>query len=154
MQGNYSELQCSVPCNDRLYDNEETIKKMIAAAKDFVVPTSLLPKCPNCGAPLVPHLRADDRFVENNVWQEQNDAYFAFLKKAHGKKTVFMEFGVGFDTPAIIRYPFERMTLLNKHATLLRFNKYQSGGFAQNREKTVSFEEDMNRVLEDLNDHA
>jgi hypothetical protein len=72
---------------------------------------------------MAPNIRVDDTFVEDDNWHRQATAYSDYLEKAAKKKLVLLEFGVGFNTPSIIRLPFEQMAKEFGHATLVRFNK-------------------------------
>ena len=121
-QGDYGLFQCEKPCHRKTYDNEEIIKKMYFSQVDMKVPTELLPKCPVCGRPMTTNLRIDDAFVEDDGWKAASGRYAEFLKKYDGKKVVFLELGVGGNTPVIIKYPFWKMTLLNKSATYVCVN--------------------------------
>lgn len=154
-QGDYAYLQCAVGCHNRLYDNEALIKQMAAETKDCRIPAVLVPVCPVCGGPMTVNLRKDEHFVEDDAWHRASKRYEAFLKKAAGGRIVLLELGVGFNTPGIIRYPFEQLTYRSPQATLLRLNRDKPDGAKENEEKTIVFDEDMTRVvaaiLEDMN---
>ena len=109
------------PCHDKLYSNEEQVHEWVEKTENFRIPTDLIPKCPVCGGEMELNLRVDNTFVEDAKWHEMNDNYSKFLKNADGK-IVFLEIGVGFNTPGIIRYPFEQMTYNNDDATIIRMN--------------------------------
>lgn len=112
-QGDYGLFQCSVPCHDRTYDNEAAIREMLAAQKDMKIPSSLIPRCPVCGKPMTVNLRSDDTFVEDAGWHAACERYRAFLREnAHGR-ILYLELGVGMNTPGIIKYPFWQMTYRN-----------------------------------------
>lgn len=147
-QGDYGKLQCSRPCHDRLYDNEELIKQMIAKTVDCKIPSDLVPKCPVCGEEMETNLRCDDKFVEDENWHQMYKRYSEFLEKINDKKVVFLELGVGFNTPAIIRYPFEQMTFENSDATLIRLNKDYADAIPQNKDKTISFDENIEEIFD------
>lgn len=121
-QGDYGLFQCEVPCKEVTYDNEELVKEMVEKQKDMKIPTELIPKCPNCGKNLVPNLRIDATFVEDECWHKASERYLEFVEKNKNKKIVFLEFGIGMNTPTIIKYPFLRMTLNNKQAKFVGFN--------------------------------
>ncbi len=115
-QGDYGLFQCSVPCHDRTYDNEAAIREMLAAQKDMKIPSSLIPRCPVCGKPMTVNLRSDDTFVEDAGWHAACERYRAFLREnAHGR-ILYLELGVGMNTPGIIKYPFWQMTYRNPEA--------------------------------------
>jgi len=126
-QGDFTNLQCSVPCHNKLYESIDLLKEMVKRANGRFIPTELVPKCPKCGQPMTTHLRVDSSFVMDEYWYQQNDAYNDFINKFKDKKLLLLEFGVGFNTPSIIRFPFERETMMNKNWNLIRFNKDYSG---------------------------
>lgn len=123
-QGSYRYIQCSNACHDKLYDDKEMVDNMLKNIdENLKVPSSLVPVCPVCGEPMEPNLRKDDYFVEDDLWYKQNDAYNKFIEEHADKKVVLLEFGVGFNTPGIIRFPFEKMVSYNDNWILVRFNK-------------------------------
>ena len=150
IQGDYAFIQCSKACHDTLYDNAEMIKKMLANTHDCKIPTELVPKCPVCGGSMDVNLRHNQYFVQDNAWYVAEKRYEAFLSASQGKKLTLLEFGVGFNTPGIIRYPFETMTYQNPQATLIRFNRDYPMGAKENAEKTISFSEDIGQIVEAL----
>ena len=121
-QGDYGEIQCQRGCHPKTYDAEELFRKMDARRRDCLIPSELVPKCPVCGGNMTMHLRCDNYFVEDEQWHEAADRYADFLDRNQSKKVVLIELGVGFNTPIIIRFPFEK--LVREHATyrLLRLN--------------------------------
>jgi len=123
VQGDYSKFQCETPCHNNLYDNENMVKAMVEQQTNFSIPSVLLPKCPVCGANLVPHLRKDNAFVENEEWEQANERYKNFVRESVGKKMLLLELGVGFNTPSIIRWSFEQLSISNPKHTLMRINK-------------------------------
>lgn len=122
-QGDYGLFQCSIPCCNKTYDNETVIRQMMEKQKDMKTPTELIPKCPNCGKPLTMNLRADDKFVEDEGWIKASQRYKNFLDTRKNKKNLFLELGVGYNTPVIIKYPFWQMTAKNPNATYACINK-------------------------------
>ncbi len=116
-QGDYGLFQCSGPCRQETYDNETAIREMAAQQTDQRVPSTLLPTCPHCGRPLVPNLRCDGRFAEDEGWHAAAERYESFLRTRAGQKILFWELGVGYNTPVIIKYPFQRMAAENPNAT-------------------------------------
>ncbi|MBP5579235.1 MAG: Sir2 silent information regulator family NAD-dependent deacetylase [Ruminococcus sp.] len=115
-QGDYGLFQCSEPCHDKTYDNEYMVKDMIEFQEDMKIPTDLIPKCPKCGKPMTMNLRSDDKFVEDEGWHKAAERYDDFLQAHEGKHILFLELGVGYNTPAIIKYPFWKMTVQNPKA--------------------------------------
>ncbi len=122
-QGDYGEIQCQRGCHQRVYDAGALFKQMDAARKDCLIPQDLVPKCPVCGGRMAMHLRCDNYFVEDEAWHEAADRYAAFLKQSKEKKVVLLELGVGFNTPMIIRLPFEKLVRTNASYSLIRLNK-------------------------------
>lgn len=124
MQGSYGYFQCRKGCHNKLYDNQEMVAQMIEGFDNetLEIRASDIPYCPKCGELLIPNLRIDQFFVEG-MHMEHHDSYIDFINKHSNGRLVFLELGVGFNTPSIIRYPFEEMTRLINHATLIRVNK-------------------------------
>lgn len=122
-QGDYGLFQCSVPCHNETYDNEELIRRMVAEQKDMKIPTDLIPHCPLCGKPMTMNLRSDDKFVQDKGWETACERYENFIKEHKDKRMLFLELGVGFNTPVIIKYPFMRMTQNYKNAHYACINK-------------------------------
>ena len=122
-QGDYGLFQTESGRSKRLYPNEAMVRRMMAATVDCRIPSDLIPRDAETGEKLVPNLRVDDRFVEDDHWDEQARRYQEFVEQ-HGKsRLVLLELGVGFNTPSIIRFPFERMAAEYPHTALVRFNQ-------------------------------
>lgn len=121
-QGDYGLFQCSEPCHAKTYDNEDAIRRMVAEQKDMKVPAALVPRCPICGKPMSMNLRADDTFVEDDGWHEACLRYEKFVLQNERKKILYLELGVGMNTPAIIKYPFWRLTAKNRDARYVCVN--------------------------------
>lgn len=115
-QGDYGLFQCSEPCRNETFDNEETIKRMYERQSNMRIPSELIPKCPHCGKPMTMNLRSDDTFVEDEGWHIAAKRYADFIRSGEGKNTLFLELGVGMNTPGIIKYPFWKMTMDNPNA--------------------------------------
>ena len=122
-QGDYGLFQCSEPCCQETWDNEAVIRQMVAEQKDMKIPSALIPHCPHCGKPLTMNLRSDDRFVEDEGWHAAAERYANFLRTREGLKLLFLELGVGYNTPVIIKYPFWQMTAKNPRATYACINR-------------------------------
>ncbi len=116
-QGDYGLWQCSAPCHDQTYDNEETVMKMLTEQKNLRIPTELAPHCPKCGKPMTMNLRCDDTFVQDDGWYIAASRYEDFLRRHQNMKMLYLELGVGGNTPGIIKYPFWRMTASNPEST-------------------------------------
>lgn len=121
-QGDYGLWQCSKACHNKTYDNEETVRKMVSEQKDMKIPTELIPKCPVCGAPMTMNLRCDDTFVQDEDWYKAAGRYEDFLRRHTGLHILFLEVGVGANTPVIIKYPFWQMTAKNPNAVYACIN--------------------------------
>ena len=124
-QGDYGLFQCSEPCHQETYDNEPEIRLMYEEQRDMKIPTALIPHCPRCGKPMSMNLRSDNTFVQDAGWYEAAKRYQDFLvsrNTAKDGKVLFLELGVGGNTPGIIKYPFWRMTTLNKNAMYVCIN--------------------------------
>ena len=115
-QGDYGLFQCRVPCHDKTYDNQAVVLKMRKEEKNMTIPSALVPRCPVCGEPMTMNLRCDATFVEDAGWHAACRRYEKFIEKYREKKILFLELGVGSNTPGIIKYPFWRLTAENKRA--------------------------------------
>ncbi len=122
MQGDYGLWQCSVPCHQETYDNEAVVREMIARQKKRKIPTDLIPNCPVCGKPMSMNLRCDGTFVEDAGWHEAKNRYDEFIRSHEEMKVLFLELGVGANTPVWIKYPFWQMTAANPNATYVCIN--------------------------------
>ncbi len=121
-QGDYGLWQCSRPCHNNTYNNEAVVRKMVAAQNHMRVPSELIPRCPVCGAPMSMNLRADHTFVEDQGWHIAADRYQAFVRGHKRSKILYLELGVGNNTPGIIKYPFWQMTAQNPRAVYVCVN--------------------------------
>ena len=149
-QGDYGLFQCSVPCHDKTYDNKELVLDMIEQQKDMRIPTELIPKCPVCGKPMTMNLRSDDTFVEDEGWHDAARRYRHFLAAYKGKHVLYLELGVGGNTPGIIKYPFWQMTADNKNAVYACVNFGQAGAPRDIRERSIIIDGDIRNVLEEI----
>ena len=116
-QGDYGLFQCSRPCCQETWDNEDAIRAMVDQQSDLRIPSELVPHCPHCGAPATMNLRSDGTFVEDEGWHKAAARYSEFLRRHEGMHTLYLEIGVGGNTPGIIKYPFWQMTAANPRAT-------------------------------------
>ncbi len=149
-QGDYGQFQCSAPCCEETFANELAVREMVCAQKDMEIPTALIPTCPHCGRPLVPNLRSDERFVEDAGWHRAAERYAAFLRNNQYKNVLYLELGVGFNTPGIIKYPFLRMTAQNPNATYACINRGETGTLPELEERSILLDADIAGVLRDL----
>ena len=125
-QGDYGLWQCSEPCCQKTWDNEETVRRMVAEQRDMRVPTELVPHCPVCGKPMTMNLRCDNTFVQDEGWYAAYSRYEDFLRWHGNAKVVYLELGVGGNTPVIIKYPFWKMTSQNQKATYVCINQEET----------------------------
>jgi NAD-dependent SIR2 family protein deacetylase len=150
VQGNYGLLQCERACHKELYDNEKQVKAMLANMEDCKIPSALVPECPVCNGEMDVNLRHNNYFVQDKNWYEAQNHYEEFLKSCHCDNVIYLELGVGFNTPGIIRFPFEQMTYHNENATLIRINRDHPNGQEENADKTIAFSEDMGQIIKAL----
>ena len=125
-QGDYGLFQCSEPCCQETFGNEAVIRQMMERQEDMKIPAELLPVCPHCGKPLTMNLRSDDKFVEDEGWHRAAERYSDFLRRHEGQRILFLELGVGYNTPVIIKYPFWQMTAKNPNAFYACINQGQA----------------------------
>ena len=150
VQGDYEYLQCENACHNQLYENRELVEKWLQNTKDCKIPSNLIMKCPVCGGNMEMNLRKDANFVQDENWYGQSEKYEDFLSKSKDKNVVLLEIGVGFNTPGIIRFPFEQMTANSEKTILIRINKDYPSPMLEIKNKTISFDEDTNKIIEDL----
>ena len=148
-QGDYGLFQCSVPCHNKTYENEEIIRRMVEEQKDMRIPTELIPKCPVCGKPMTMNLRSDDKFVEDEGWHEAAARYESFLRTRKGM-VLFLELGVGYNTPVIIKYPFWQMTAKNPDATYARINYGEAVTPEEIADRSICIDGDVGEAIEKL----
>ncbi len=149
-QGDYGLFQCSKPCHNKTYDNEKVIKKMYELQKDMKILSELVPRCPECGREMTMNLRKDDTFVQDEGWYKASYRYREFLNRFEGKRILFLELGVGFNTPVIIKYPFWQMTAENKNAffACINFNEGVCPGEIKDRSAVIN--EDISKAINDI----
>ena len=146
-QGDYGLFQCSEPCCQETFDNEAIVLEMLKQQKDMKIPTELLPVCLHCGKPLTMNLRSDDKFVEDEGWHKAAERYENFLRTRSGLKILFLELGVGFNTPVIIKYPFWQMTAKNPNATYACVNNGQAFCPTEIQHKSICINNDISDVI-------
>ena len=164
-QGDYGLFQCSEPCHNKTYENENMIRSMVlsqgweigddnaleipeGAALKMSVPTGLLPACPVCGKPLTMNLRSDDRFVEDEGWHRAAERYENFLRTRDGKM-LFLELGVGYNTPSIIKYPFWNTTTKKPDATYACINYGEAVCPEQIKDRSICIDGDIGAIIKD-----
>lgn len=146
-QGDYGLWQCGEPCHNKTYDNESTVKKMVAEQKDMRIPSELIPRCPVCGAPMSMNLRADHTFVEDNGWHRAAIRYQDFIRRHKEARVVYLELGVGGNTPGIIKYPFWQMTAENPNASYICINYGEAACPKKIAGRSVCIDGDIGEVL-------
>lgn len=170
-QGDYGLFQCSKPCHQKTYGNQDTVIKMLAAQgflekygdSDQItdqsnwkrtIPGELVPLCPVCGRPMTMNLRGDDTFVQDEGWHRAADRYAKFLQSHSAGKVLFLEIGVGMNTPGIIKYPFWQMTYQWPGAVYACINFGQAAAPREIRHKSICINESIDRVLSELQEGA
>lgn len=149
-QGDYGLIQCARGCHQKTYDDIDMMKQMNQARKNCLVPSYVVPKCPICGGPMTMNLRCDQYFVEDEAWHNAENRFGNFLNECLKEKTVLLELGIGFNTPTIVRFPFEKLIRENKNIKLIRLNLNEAiipesfGG------RAVGINADMTESIKDI----
>lgn len=149
-QGDYGLWQCSKPCHAKTYDNQETVRRMLEEQRDMRVPAGLVPYCLVCGRPMTMNLRADDTFVEDEGWHAAARRYEAFLRRCQGKRVLYLELGVGGNTPVIIKYPFWKMTQRDPKAVYACINREAACAPGEIRSRAICIQGDIGAALDRL----
>ena len=149
-QGDYGLFQCSTPCHQKTYDNEEQIRRMVSEQRDMKIPTELIPKCPRCGEEMTLNLRTDDLFVEDDGWHDAAERYREFLQRNLGKSMMLLELGVGSNTPGIIKYPFWEFTREFDETTLATINFGEAFVPKDIRKKSIVIDGNITDVLKEV----
>lgn len=150
IQGSLSKIQCSVGCHNKLYNDLELVDTMLKNNIVNKIPTNLIPICPVCGAQMELNLRKDAFFVEDNNWIKMNNRYEKFLQFNRDKNILLLELGVGFNTPGIIRYPFEKMTYSFKNVKLVRINSEYPFVPEEIEKKTICVKMDIASIINEV----
>lgn len=146
-QGDYGLWQCSQPCHENTYDNYETVKLMVETQRDMRVSSELVPHCPRCSEPMSMNLRADHTFVEDAGWHQAAQRYQDFMAAHRTDKVLYMELGVGANTPGIIKYPFWQRTYANPLATYACINFGQAQAPIEISERSILIDGDIHQAL-------
>ncbi|MFA5903605.1 MAG: Sir2 family NAD-dependent protein deacetylase [Desulfobacula sp.] len=147
VQGDYGKLQCAGGCHNKLYDNETLVRQMVSGQKKCRIPSHLVPHCPECNGLMDINLRKDYAFVQDEEWYQSSRRYTAFISRIMNRKLSLLELGVGYNTPTIIRFPFEEITAQTPNATLIRINKDYPEAGKINLRKTIAFENDIAEIM-------
>ena len=149
-QGDYGLWQCSEPCHQKTYDNYEAVKAMVERQRDMRVPSELVPRCPVCGRPMSMNLRADSTFVEDEGWHAAALRYQRFVERHEGLRVLYLELGVGGNTPVIIKYPFWRRTYENPRATFASINLGEAMTAREIVDRSILIDADIDQALDRL----
>lgn len=149
-QGDYGLWQCSKPCHNETYDNDVHVRKMLAEQKNMRIPSDLIPYCPKCGRPMTMNLRSDNTFVEDKGWHDAAKRYEDFVRRHEGLWILYLELGVGANTPVIIKYPFWRMTARNPRATYACLNLGEAMAPNEIVSRSICIDADISEVLSAL----
>ena len=149
-QGDYGLLQCSHPCCQETFDNEGTVRAMVAQQHDLRIPSELVPHCPHCSAPMTMNLRCDDTFVEDEGWHAASERYSDFLHRHQNMRVIYLELGVGGNTPVIIKYPFWQMTAKNSQTTYVCVNLGEAVAPVEIADRSILIDADIANVVEKL----
>ena len=149
-QGDYGLFQCSKACQQVTYDNKAQVNQMIEQQKDMKIPTDLIPYCPHCGAPMTVNLRIDETFVQDNGWYKASERYSNFLRNHKNLHILYLELGVGNNTPVIIKYPFWNMTSKNKNAVYACINYQEAYCPPQIEKQSICIQADIGKVIHGL----
>ncbi|MDE6659510.1 MAG: Sir2 silent information regulator family NAD-dependent deacetylase [Eubacterium sp.] len=149
-QGDYGLFQCSEPCCQETFDNEELVKAMYEQQKDMKIPSDLIPKCPHCGKPLTTNLRCDDKFVQDEGWYKASERYSDFIRRHKDLNVLYLELGVGYNTPVIIKYPFWQMTAQNPKATYACINMGNAVCPKEIEHQSICIDADIAKVIADI----
>ena len=166
-QGDYGLFQCSKPCCKQTWDNESMVRDMVLSQGFIIrernkmilpegtiaamtVPTELLPRCPNCGRPFTMNLRSDDKFVEDEGWQNAAVEYEAWLTAHQHRKIIFLEIGVGYNTPGIIKYNFWQQVYQNPEATYACLNTEETRIPGEIADQAILISGDSGQVIREL----
>ena len=153
-QGDYGLFQCSEPCCQETFENKAVIREMVTRQEDMKIPTELLPTCSHCGKPMTMNLRSDDKFVEDEGWHRAAERYENFLRTRTGGKILFLELGVGYNTPVIIKYPFWQMAAKNPNATYVCINQGQAVCPQEIKRRSICINADIGQVLQSMSGAA
>lgn len=147
-QGDYGLWQCSEPCCNETFDNESAVRAMVKQQQNMKIPDELIPRCPHCGKPVAMNLRCDDSFVQDEGWYAAAERYEEFIRRHKNLHILFLELGVGFNTPGIIKYPFMQMTARNPKAVYACVNMNEAYAPREIGDRAVCIDGDIGDVIE------
>lgn len=152
MQGDYGLWQCSLPCHQKTYDNEVIVSQMIEQQKEMKIPSELIPLCPVCGKPMTMNLRSDETFVQDEGWYQAQKRYEDFLEQNESSRVIYLELGVGNNTPVWIKYPFWDRTAYNPNATYICLNNEEAYIPPEIKKQSIMIKGDIGQILDDILD--
>lgn len=152
-QGDYFHIQCARGCHQKTYDAVALFRQMDQARWDCSIPSDMVPKCPVCGGRMNMNLRCDQYFVEDEAWHQAENRFSDFLQSMteaakDGKKVVLLEMGVGFNTPTIIRFPFEKLMWEYDNINMIRLNLNEAVVPLEFGNRIVGINEDMGKSIQ------
>lgn len=149
-QGDYGLWQCSEPCCNETFDNENAVRTMVKEQCNMKIPDELIPRCPHCGKPMAMNLRCDNSFVQDEGWHAAAERYEEFIRKHRNLHILFLELGVGFNTPGIIKYPFMQMTAENPKAIYACINMNEAYAPDEIADRAICIDGDIGKVIENI----
>lgn len=149
-QGDYGLWQCSEPCCNETFDNENAVRTMVKEQCNMKIPDELIPRCPHCGKPMAMNLRCDNSFVQDEGWHAAAERYEEFIRKHRNLHILFLELGVGFNTPGIIKYPFMQMTAENPKAIYACINMNEAYAPGEIADRAICIDGDIGKVIENI----
>jgi NAD-dependent SIR2 family protein deacetylase len=149
-QGDYGLWQCSEPCCNETFDNENAVRTMVKEQCNMKISDELIPRCPHCGKPMAMNLRRDDSFVQDEGWYTAAERYEEFIRRHRNLHILFLELGVGFNTPGIIKYPFMQMTAENPKAIYACINMNEAYAPGEIADRAICIDGDIGKVIENI----
>ena len=149
-QGDYGLWQCSEPCCNETFDNENAVRTMVKEQCNMKIPDELIPRCPHCGKPMAMNLRCDNSFVQDEGWHAAAERYEEFIRKHRNLHILFLELGVGFNTPGIMKYPFMQMTAENPKAIYACINMNEAYAPDEIADRAICIDGDIGKVIENI----
>lgn len=150
IQGDYGLWQCSRACHNKTYDNEDSVRRMVAEQQNMKIPTALIPRCPVCSAPMTMNLRSDNTFVQDEGWYRAAERYEDFVRRHKNLSVLYLELGVGMNTPGIIKYNFWQQVHANPKASYVCINKGEAYIPREIKGQSLCVDSDIGEALDEL----